>query len=328
MPEYHVEESGPDHQKSFRATVRVGGRVYGSGQGRSKKEAEQQAAEAAWNAISNGESRAGNAGPAGLPRGTRRRPGGAAAPGRAATAEPSPGTGRARATRGRGCPPGPGAARRRPDDPSVEVLHPRAVRGTRPAGMTSRRPPAGLVVTGGPAARQVPVAAGGTGLARIGRRGCPAGPSGHERAVAAQRAGRARLAARPGQVHVHRRRPGTAVHRPAHVRAHLLDRGGAALPAPIAHIAPDPLEAAFDEGAVLDRLRTRQTGIKRALLDQSLISGVGNIYADEALWRAKAALGQATSSLRRADAAGCSRRCARSWTRHWPRAAPRSTACT
>jgi ribonuclease III len=55
VPEYHVEESGPDHQKSFRAMVRVGGHVYGAGEGRSKKEAEQQAAEAAWNAISNGE---------------------------------------------------------------------------------------------------------------------------------------------------------------------------------------------------------------------------------------------------------------------------------
>jgi ribonuclease III len=55
VPEYHVDESGPDHQKSFRALVRVGGRVYGTGEGRSKKEAEQQAAEAAWIAISNGE---------------------------------------------------------------------------------------------------------------------------------------------------------------------------------------------------------------------------------------------------------------------------------
>jgi ribonuclease-3 len=55
VPEYHVDESGPDHQKSFRAVVRVGGRVYGSGEGRSKKEAEQQAAEAAWRAISNGQ---------------------------------------------------------------------------------------------------------------------------------------------------------------------------------------------------------------------------------------------------------------------------------
>ncbi len=53
VPEYDVEESGPDHQKSFRAVVKVGGRVYGSGVGRSKKEAEQQAAEAAWLEISD-----------------------------------------------------------------------------------------------------------------------------------------------------------------------------------------------------------------------------------------------------------------------------------
>jgi ribonuclease-3 len=51
-PEYHVEESGPDHQKSFRAFVRIGTDTYGEGEGRSKKEAEQQAAEAAWTAIS------------------------------------------------------------------------------------------------------------------------------------------------------------------------------------------------------------------------------------------------------------------------------------
>jgi ribonuclease-3 len=65
VPEYHVDESGPDHQKSFRALVRVGGRVYGSGTGRSKKEAEQHAAEAAWSAISNGEAgvQADDAGP-------------------------------------------------------------------------------------------------------------------------------------------------------------------------------------------------------------------------------------------------------------------------
>src|SRR5438132_9014955 len=51
VPDYHVEESGPDHQKSFRAVVRVGGRALGSGAGRTKKAAEQQAAEAAWRAI-------------------------------------------------------------------------------------------------------------------------------------------------------------------------------------------------------------------------------------------------------------------------------------
>src|SRR5262252_9420169 len=82
----------------------------------------------------------------------------------------------------------------------------------------------------------------------------------------------------------------------------MLDRGGAALPAPIAHIAPDPLESAFDADVVLARLRTRHSGIKRALLDQSLISGVGNIYADEALWRARTHWAKDSASLRRADA--------------------------
>ena len=54
VPEYRVEESGPDHQKSFRATVRVTGRPFGSGEGRSKKEAEQQAAQAAYTVIKSG----------------------------------------------------------------------------------------------------------------------------------------------------------------------------------------------------------------------------------------------------------------------------------
>jgi formamidopyrimidine-DNA glycosylase len=63
--------------------------------------------------------------------------------------------------------------------------------------------------------------------------------------------------------------------------------GGAVMPAAIAHSAPDPLEPAFDLAAVTARLRSRSTGIKRALLDQSLVSGIGNIYADEALWRAR-----------------------------------------
>ena len=63
--------------------------------------------------------------------------------------------------------------------------------------------------------------------------------------------------------------------------------GGALLPSAIAHIAPDPLEPAFDLATVTARLRARHSGIKRALLDQSLVSGIGNIYADEALWRAR-----------------------------------------
>ena len=61
--------------------------------------------------------------------------------------------------------------------------------------------------------------------------------------------------------------------------------GGAELPAEIAHIARDPLDPAFDEADVVRRVRRRSSGIKRLLLDQTLVSGVGNIYADEALWR-------------------------------------------
>ncbi|GAB2981309.1 bifunctional DNA-formamidopyrimidine glycosylase/DNA-(apurinic or apyrimidinic site) lyase [Streptomyces pseudoechinosporeus] len=59
------------------------------------------------------------------------------------------------------------------------------------------------------------------------------------------------------------------------------------LPDVIAHIARDPLDPQFDDAAFHEALRRRRTTIKRALLDQSLISGVGNIYADEALWRSR-----------------------------------------
>ncbi len=58
------------------------------------------------------------------------------------------------------------------------------------------------------------------------------------------------------------------------------------VPASIAHIGPDPMEPAYDQGAVIRVLKGRHTAIKRALLDQSVVSGIGNIYADEALWRA------------------------------------------
>lgn len=59
------------------------------------------------------------------------------------------------------------------------------------------------------------------------------------------------------------------------------------LPDVIAHIARDPLDPLFDDEAFHQALRRSRTTIKRALLNQSLISGVGNIYADEALWRAR-----------------------------------------
>ncbi|MFB9837432.1 bifunctional DNA-formamidopyrimidine glycosylase/DNA-(apurinic or apyrimidinic site) lyase [Actinoallomurus acaciae] len=74
------------------------------------------------------------------------------------------------------------------------------------------------------------------------------------------------------------------------------------VPLPIAHIAPDPLEKAFDEETFVRALRRRRTGIKRALLDQSLISGVGNIYADESLWRARLHWARPTETLNRPEA--------------------------
>jgi formamidopyrimidine-DNA glycosylase len=59
------------------------------------------------------------------------------------------------------------------------------------------------------------------------------------------------------------------------------------VPESISHIAADLLEPAFDQGAVIARLKARHTAVKRSLLDQGLVSGIGNIYADEALWRAR-----------------------------------------
>lgn len=65
------------------------------------------------------------------------------------------------------------------------------------------------------------------------------------------------------------------------------DGGGGRVPATVAHIARDPLDPKFDERAFARRLRARSSGVKRCLLDQTLVSGIGNIYADEALWRSR-----------------------------------------
>ncbi|MBF6436183.1 bifunctional DNA-formamidopyrimidine glycosylase/DNA-(apurinic or apyrimidinic site) lyase [Nocardia cyriacigeorgica] len=69
--------------------------------------------------------------------------------------------------------------------------------------------------------------------------------------------------------------------------ADLVEVDGTRVPEPVAHIARDPLDPRFDAEAVVSAIRTKRTEIKRVLLDQTVISGVGNIYADEALWRAK-----------------------------------------
>ena len=78
--------------------------------------------------------------------------------------------------------------------------------------------------------------------------------------------------------------------------------GFAAVPVPVAHIAPDPFEAVFDPVVVARRLRAKKTDVKRALLDQTLVSGIGNIYADEALWAAGVAPGRRTRGMRQRDA--------------------------
>ena len=75
------------------------------------------------------------------------------------------------------------------------------------------------------------------------------------------------------------------------------------LPDAIAHIARDPLDPEFDEAAFHAALRRRRTTVKRALLDQSLISGVGNIYADEALWRSRLHYDRPTATLTRPHSA-------------------------
>lgn len=72
---------------------------------------------------------------------------------------------------------------------------------------------------------------------------------------------------------------------------------GSLLPAPVAHIARDPLDPRYDRDAVVRTLKGKDGGVKRLLLDQALVSGIGNIYADEALWRARVHGGRRASAL-------------------------------
>jgi formamidopyrimidine-DNA glycosylase len=75
--------------------------------------------------------------------------------------------------------------------------------------------------------------------------------------------------------------------------------GGGLLPEPIAHIGRDPMDPLFDLDAAVAAIRRRRTGLKRALLDQTVVSGIGNIYADEALWRARLHGARPTEALTR-----------------------------
>ncbi|MEE2530596.1 bifunctional DNA-formamidopyrimidine glycosylase/DNA-(apurinic or apyrimidinic site) lyase [Pseudarthrobacter sp. J75] len=85
-------------------------------------------------------------------------------------------------------------------------------------------------------------------------------------------------------------------------QGHLTGPGQALIPAEAAHIARDPLDPAFSFDLFFARLRKRRSGLKRVLLDQGIISGIGNIYADEALWRARLHYARPTETLRKADA--------------------------
>jgi formamidopyrimidine-DNA glycosylase len=80
----------------------------------------------------------------------------------------------------------------------------------------------------------------------------------------------------------------------------LVETDPAGLPLPVAHIARDPLDPRFDDARFAAALRRRRTGLKRALLDQTLVSGIGNIYADEALWRARLHYARPTETMTRA----------------------------
>ncbi len=86
--------------------------------------------------------------------------------------------------------------------------------------------------------------------------------------------------------------------------ADLVTVDGSVVPEPVAHLARDPLDPRFDIESVVNVLRRKHSEIKRQLLDQTVVSGIGNIYADEALWRAKvngARIADTLTRRRRAD---------------------------
>ncbi len=80
-----------------------------------------------------------------------------------------------------------------------------------------------------------------------------------------------------------------------------ISEGGAVLPPEIAHIARDPMDEAFDDDEFVRRVRRSASGVKRLLLNQTVVSGVGNIYADEGLWLAGVHGERPGARLRRSD---------------------------
>lgn len=89
----------------------------------------------------------------------------------------------------------------------------------------------------------------------------------------------------PAAVATNKAAPGEAA--PGEVPERFLVSERFLVPEAVKHIARDPLDEFFDPAAVRRKFLRTSSGIKKVLLDQSVISGVGNIYADEALWRAR-----------------------------------------
>ena len=257
----------------------------GSGDGRTKKEAEQKAAQLAWRTLT-AEAASGN--------------------GATQTDRPVPELPEVEVVR-RGLADhvvGRTIAR-------VEVAHPRAVRRHLEGGDDFAARLAGRTIT---AARrrgkylwlELDDGSGRTDavLAHLGMSGqmlvARRGPAGREAPADPGRSTTGSIL--PGIVG-HR----AAVRRPAHVRRAVRctpsspGPGGGLLPAPIAHIARDPMDPAFSLDDAVAAIRRRRTELKRALLDQTAVSGIGNIYADEALWRVKLHGARPTEKLTRAQ---------------------------
>jgi formamidopyrimidine-DNA glycosylase len=77
------------------------------------------------------------------------------------------------------------------------------------------------------------------------------------------------------------------------------------IPSSVAHIARDPLDQEFNLEGVKKKITNRSAGIKHVLLDQQLVSGIGNIYADESLWRARLKLTELFGHVREVLAEAC-----------------------
>ena len=285
VPDYLVEESGPDHQKHFMAVARVAGRSWGDGEGNSKKEAEQRAAEAAWGAI-RAEVTARVAESADTPID------GATTP----TESPRP-------DRCLSCPRSRpyAAASSAPSSAapiaSVEVLHDRAVR----RHVAGRADFAGALT--------------GRTLLAARRRGkylwlpldsgdALVDPPGHERPAGRPRRRRCRTGRTCGSGCAST--DGGLELRFVDQRTFggmQIDPGRRRAAAPARAHRPRPVRPALRRRrSSSGRSAARRTGIKRALLDQTVVSGIGNMYADEALWRARLHYARPTAALTRAQA--------------------------